>query len=135
MRHRKLNKKLGRSPSHRKALVSGLVCNLIERNRIRTTLQKARQARSLAEKMVTLSRRQTLAARRVIASRLQRPSSVRKLFDEIAPRFEDRPGGYTRIVKTGTRRGDGAEMCILEWVDVMGPPASDSGTDDTSPSG
>jgi len=121
MRHRKDSTKLGRSSAHRKATVGALVCELIERKRIRTTLSKAKAARPLAEKMVTLAKRGTLAARRQALSRLQRRTAVSGLWD-IAPSFAERQGGYTRIVKLGRRRSDGSEMAVLEWVDTP-PPA------------
>lgn len=116
MRHMCLAKKFGRSKAHRKQLMSSLVANLILRDRIITTLPKAKQARRDAEKMVTLARKGTLAARRLAAARLRSPEAVRKLFDAVVPAMDGRPGGYTRIIKTGARRGDAAEMAILEWV-------------------
>ena len=116
MRHQKQNVKLGRSPSHRKALLSSLVCNLIKRRRVTTTVQKAKLARIEAEKLVTLARKGTLHARRLVASRLRQPDAVSLLFSDIVPLCEGRPGGYTRILKLGRRRSDGAEMAILEWV-------------------
>ncbi len=116
MRHKSLDKKFGRSMSHRKELMQSLVANLILRDRIETTLPKAKQARRDAEKMVTLARKGTLAARRLAASRLRSPAAVKRLFDAVVPAMDGRPGGYTRIVKTDTRRGDAAEMAILEWV-------------------
>lgn len=116
MRHKLNDKKLGRSGAHREALVRSLVCGLIEQGRIRTTLPKARQARQAAEKLVTICRRQTLSDRRLAASRLRKPAAVKVLFETIAPRYVQRPGGYTRILKLGQRRSDGAEMCLLEWV-------------------
>ncbi len=115
MRHQKQNVKLGRSPSHRKALLSSLVCNLIKRRRITTTVQKAKLARIEAEKLVTLARKGTLHARRLAASRLRQPDAVALFFSEIVPLCEGRPGGYTRILKLGRRRSDGAEMAVLEW--------------------
>jgi large subunit ribosomal protein L17 len=121
MRHRKKSVKLGRSQEHRKALVAALVCGLIERKRIRTTLSKARLARSMAERMVTLARKGTLAARRRAIGSLRREGLVRVLTDEIVPKIGTRAGGYTRIVKVGPRRADGAEMALLEWVDVAPP--------------
>lgn len=117
MRHNRIAKKFGRSTSHRKALMSSLVTNLILESSIKTTLAKAKQARKDAEKIVTLARKGTLAARRLSAARLQQPKAVKKLFDSVVPMMEGRPGGYTRIVKLGRRRGDGAEMCILQWVE------------------
>ena len=116
MRHQRLAKKFGRSKAHRAELMASLVANLIIQDRITTTLPKAKQARRDAEKMVTLARKGTLAARRLAASRLRSPAAVKKLFDAVVPAMDGRPGGYTRIVKTGTRRGDAAEMAILEWV-------------------
>jgi large subunit ribosomal protein L17 len=121
MRHRKLDKKLGRSPSHRKELVASLVCNLIVEKRIKTTLPKARVARSYAEKMVTLGRKGTLASRRLAISRLRRETIVQKLIEEIVPNLEGRKGGYTRITKLGRRGSDGSQMAMLEWVDIKAP--------------
>lgn len=121
MRHRKLDKKLGRSSSHRKALVASLVCNLIEEKRIKTTLSKAKVASRVAEKMVTLGRSGTLASRRQAISELRQVKAVRKLFDEIAPIFDGRNGGYTRITKLGRRSSDSSEMAVLEWVDIKAP--------------
>jgi len=118
VRHRKDYKKLGRTGAHRKALIASLVCGLIQEKRIRTTLPKARIARRAAEKFVTLARRDTVAARRVAIARLHRKNCVRELFDTIAPQYEGRSGGYTRIVRLGSRAGDGAEMAVLEWVDL-----------------
>ena len=109
------------SASGKTATVAALVCGLIEEKRIRTTLPKARQARQLAEKMVTLARTGTLAARRRAVAVLHRRSRVAKLFAEIAPQFEGRHGGYSRIVKLGQRRGDGSEVALLEWVGVAVP--------------
>ncbi len=116
MRHRAVRKKLGRSSSHRKALVAGLVCNLIKERRITTTVQKARIARSEAEKMVTIARRGTLSARRQAIAELRQPDAVAKLFSDIVPICEGRAGGYTRVLKLGRRGGDGSEMALLEWV-------------------
>ena len=118
MRHLKHNVKLGRSSAHRKALVASLVCNFIEQQQIRTTLPKARQARSMAEKMVTLAKTNTLASRRHAIAELRRVGHVAKLFKDIAPQFVDRHGGYTRIVKLGQRHSDGSEMALLQWVDI-----------------
>jgi len=115
MRHRRVTEKLGRSSAHRKALGASLVCGLIEGNRITTTLPKAKAARKLADKMVTLGRKGTLPARRRAIAILRRKDRVAKLFDEVVPKCEGRNGGYTRIIKLGHRRGDGSEMAILEW--------------------
>ena len=116
MRHQRLMKKFGRSTAHRKALMKSLVTNLILAESIKTTLPKAKQARKDAEKMVTIARKGTLAARRLAASRLQQPKAVQKLFDKIAPSMAGRNGGYTRILKLGARKGDAAPMCLLQWV-------------------
>ena len=116
MRHQRVQKKFGRSMEHRKALMKSLVTNLILAESIKTTLPKAKQARKDAERIVTVARKGGLAARRLAASRLQQPKAVQKLFDKIVPQMEGRNGGYTRILKLGTRKGDAAEMCILQWV-------------------
>jgi large subunit ribosomal protein L17 len=118
MRHRKKTVKLGRKTAHRNQLLSSLVCALIENKRIRTTLPKAKAARSLAEKMVTLGKKGTLADRRRAISVLHRPEMVKELFEQIAPGFEGRSGGYTRIIKLGRRISDGSEMALLEWVEA-----------------
>lgn len=116
MRHRWGYKKLGRSPAHRRATLRNLVTNLLERERITTTLPKARALRPLAEKMITLGKRDTLHTRRQAAAFLLHPPVVQKLFSTLAPRFADRPGGYTRIVRAGWRRGDGGEVAIVELI-------------------
>lgn len=116
MRHQRIVKKFGRSSSHRKALLSSLVTNLILQSSIKTTLPKAKQARKDAEKIITLARKGTLAARRLAASRLQSPLAVQMLFDSVIPAMDGRNGGYTRIMKLGQRRSDGSEMCLLQWV-------------------
>lgn len=116
MRHQRLAKKFGRSTSHRKALMSSLVANLVLQGSIKTTLPKAKQARKDAEKMVTLARKGTLASRRLASARLRSPSAVQRLFDSVVPAMDGRNGGYTRILKLGQRRSDGSEMCLLQWV-------------------
>ncbi|MFA5043273.1 MAG: 50S ribosomal protein L17 [Kiritimatiellia bacterium] len=108
----------GQSGAHRRAMLAQLVCCLIEEKRIETTLVRAKAARGLAEKMVTLARAGTLAARRKAIATLRRPPMVKTLFEQIAPQCQDRSGGYTRIVKCGARRGDNAPMAILEWVSI-----------------
>ena len=120
MRHRKKTIKLGRTTSHREAMLANMVCSLIDEKRITTTLPKARAARSMAEKMVTLGKRGDLHARRQAISKLRSQDSVDELFSSIAPAFADRQGGYTRILKLGTRPSDASEMAIIEWVDVTG---------------
>jgi large subunit ribosomal protein L17 len=122
MRHRKKTIKLGRTSEHRSALLASLVCNLIEAKRIITTVPKAKAARSLAEKMVTLGKRGDLASRRRAISILRRPERVGALFESVAPAFKDRQGGYTRIMRLGRRSGDSSEMCILEWVNFVPQP-------------
>ena len=121
MRHKKRDTKLGRSVSHRKALMASLVCSLITERRIRTTLPKARLTRQMAEKLVTTARKGTLAARRLAIANLRRAEPVAMLFDEIVPGLEGRQGGYTRIVKLGRRSSDSSEMAILEWVGIDVP--------------
>ena len=116
MRHHCIAKKFGRSMAHRKALMSNMVTNLILKDSIITTLPKAKQARRDAEKIITLARKGTPAARFLAASRLKDKAAVRKLFDVIVPSMKDRNGGYTRILKLGIRRGDAAETCVLQWV-------------------
>ena len=111
-------KKFGRSTEHRKMLMRSLVTNLINAESIKTTLPKAKEARKDADKIVTIAKKGDLAARRLAASRLTEPKAVKKLFEKIAPAMKDRQGGYTRIIKLGTRKGDAAEMCILQWVTV-----------------
>ena len=116
MRHKRVMKKFGRSMEHRKMLMRGLVSNLITAGSIKTTLPKAKEARKDADRIVTVAKKGTVAARRLAASRLTGAKAVQGLFDKIAPAMKDRNGGYTRIVKLGTRKGDGAEMCVLQWV-------------------
>ena len=117
MRHRRSGRKLGRDPAHRKALYANLAGALIEHGRIKTTEAKAKEVRPIAEQMITLGRRGDLAARRHAISFLRSPEVVHRLFADVAPRFADRPGGYSRIVKLGPRPGDAAEMVYLELVD------------------
>src|SRR3972149_944421 len=114
MRHRSGYKKLGRSPAHRRPTLRNLVTNLLERERITTTLARAKALRPLAEKMITLGKRDTLHARRQAAAYLLHPPVVKKLFATLAPRFADRNGGYTRIVRVGWRRGDAGDVAIIE---------------------
>jgi large subunit ribosomal protein L17 len=119
MRHRVHGRKLGRTSAHRKALFRNQLTALFTHERIVTTLAKAKELRPLAEKMVTLARTGTLPARRKVASMISDRIIVRRLFDEIAPRFMDRPGGYTRVLRLGRRHGDGAELAIIEFVDYV----------------
>ena len=117
MRHLVSGSKLGKQPAHRRAVLRNLVTNVIERERITTTIARARAARPLVEKMITLGKRDTLHARRQAAAFLQTTDATKKLFAVIAPRFSDRPGGYTRIIHKGPRLGDAAPMVIIELVD------------------
>ncbi|HEV2616170.1 MAG TPA: 50S ribosomal protein L17 [Candidatus Acidoferrales bacterium] len=116
MRHLVSGSKLGKQPAHRRAVLRNLVTNVIERERITTTIARARAARPLVEQMITLGKRDTLHARRQAAAFLQTTDATKKLFAVLAPRFSDRPGGYTRIVRVGWRIGDGAELAILELI-------------------
>src|SRR5207247_9134635 len=120
MRHLKRTAKLGRTGQHRNAMLANLVCSLIKHRRITTTLAKAKAARSVAEKMVTLGKSGTIHDRRRAASRLRQEEAVRILFNEIAPSQKARQGGYTRILKLHERPGDAAEIAILEWTDLTG---------------
>src|SRR5881275_252100 len=117
MRHRRAGKKLGRDSAHRKALYSNLAGALIEHGRIKTTEAKAKAVKPFAEQMITLGKRGDLHARRLALAELRSNDVVHQLFAEVAPRFSERPGGYTRIVKLGQRQGDAAEMVYLELVD------------------
>jgi large subunit ribosomal protein L17 len=117
MRHQRAGKKLGRDSAHRKALYSNLAGALIEHGRIRTTEAKAKAVKPFAEKMITLGKRGDLAARRHALAELRSQDVVHRLFADVAPRFAERPGGYTRIVKIGPRQGDAAAMVYLELVD------------------
>ena len=117
MRHHRSGKKLGRDPAHRRALYANLAGALIEHGRIKTTEAKAKAVKPIAEQMITLGRRGDLAARRRALSYLRSKDVVHKLFDDVGPRFADRPGGYARIVKLGPRAGDAADMVYLELVD------------------
>lgn len=131
MRHQNKTVKLGRTAEHRKALLANQVCSLIEHQRIRTTLAKAKAVRPLAEKMVTLGKNGSLHARRTALAVLRQKDAVKKLFEDIAPRSSTRPGGYTRIIKLGQRKSDSAPIAFLEWVDapevVEQAPADEKG--------
>ena len=116
MRHRNYGKKLSRNTEHRRALLRNLVTSLIQRERIETTVAKAKAARPLAEWMITLAKQGDLAARRQAASYLLNPAAVKFLFDELSKRYAERSGGYTRLVHAGWRKGDGADVAVLELV-------------------
>jgi large subunit ribosomal protein L17 len=117
MRHGYANRKLGRTSSHRNAMFRNQLASLIESERIITTLPKAKELRPLAEKLITLAKNDTVHARRQAAKQVPDDALIAKLFDTLGPRFSTRPGGYTRIMKLGARRGDAAEMAILELVE------------------
>ena len=116
MRHLVKGRKLGRTTAHRRAMLRNLVTSFIEKERITTTVAKAKEARPMAEKLVTLAKSDTLQARRRAIRVLAKESAVTRLFAEIGPRFSERPGGYTRIVKLDIRKGDGAPMAVLEMI-------------------
>ncbi len=127
MRHQRAGRKLGRDSAHRKALYANLTASLIEHGRIKTTVAKAKEVRPVAEEMITLGRRGDVPARRQALKFLRSQDVVHKLFSEVGPRFSDRAGGYSRIVKLGPRQGDAAEMAYLELVDHV--PRSGSGAE------
>jgi len=120
MRHKRAGYKLQRDPAARRALLRGLVTSVIENEpeRVITTVTKAKAARPLVDKMITLAKRDSLHSRRQAAAFLNTPGSVKKLFDTLGPRFGTREGGYSRIVRIGPRKGDGAEQALLELVDA-----------------
>ena len=115
MRHLKSYRKLGMNASHRKAMMRNMVTSLIEHERIETTEARAKEIRRLADRMITLGKRGDLHALRLSLKTIRTKTAAKKLFDELAPRFKEKQGGYTRIVKTGRRHGDNAPMSILEW--------------------
>lgn len=117
MRHRKSGRKLNRTSSHRKAMFANMAASLIEHEQIVTTLPKAKELRPIVEKLVTLGKRGDLHARRQVIAQIQDEAQTRKLFAAIAPRYADRNGGYTRIMKAGFRHGDSAPMAVIEFVD------------------
>jgi large subunit ribosomal protein L17 len=118
MRHLKRTAKLGRTGQHRNAMLANLVCSLIKHKRVTTSLAKAKAARSVAEKMVTLGKGGTIQNRRLAVARLHQEDAVKILFNEIAPAQKERRGGYTRIVRLGQRQGDASQSAILEWVEL-----------------
>ena len=123
MRHGVAGVKLGRTPAHRRALFRNLVTALLEHGTVRTTDAKAKELRRWGDRMITLGKQNTLHARRRAATIIQRRSVLKKLFDEVAPRFDGRQGGYTRVVKLGMRRGDAAPLSIVELVEQAGAKA------------
>ena len=122
MRHRKHTFKIGRSGAHRKALLANQVCSLITEGEIKTTIVKAKETRRFADRMVTLGKKGDLHHRRLAIAKLRDRDAVAQLFSEVAPKFANRDGGYTRIIRIGTRIGDAAEMCILQWVEAENKP-------------
>src|SRR4051812_22532503 len=122
MRHLKRTAKLGRTGEHRNAMLANMVCSLIKHKRVTTTVPKAKAARSVAEKLVTLGKSGTLHDRRLASARLHQEDAVKTLFADIAPTFKDRPGGYTRIIRLNQRQGDAAQLAILEWVEEFAAP-------------
>jgi len=116
MRHQVKGRKLRRPTAHRRALLRNLVTSFLDKERIRTTLAKAKEVRPLAEKMITLGRKGTLHARRQVLAFVKKEAVVTKIFDDLGPRFGQRPGGYSRIIKLGRRMGDGAQLAMLELV-------------------
>ncbi len=118
MRHLKRTAKLGRTGTHRNAMLANLVCSLIKHKRVKTSLAKAKAARSVAEKIVTLGKSGTLHDRRLAVARLHQEEAVKILWNEIIPAQKERRGGYTRIVRLGQRQGDASQSAILEWVDM-----------------
>lgn len=136
MRHLKRTAKLGRTGEHRNAMLANLVCSLIKHKRVTTTLARAKAARSVAEKLVTLGKKGTIHDRRLAAARLHQEDVVRILFNEIAPAQKERHGGYTRIVKMHQRQGDASQLAILEWVDmpvVVETPKAETPAEETKP--
>jgi large subunit ribosomal protein L17 len=123
MRHRKAGRKLGRTASHRDAMLRNMVTSLLDQERIVTTVPKAKEARRVAEQMITLGKRGDLHARRQALSYIRSKEIVAKLFDQLGSQYAERQGGYTRIIRTGTRAGDAAPMAILELVDYQEPAA------------
>ena len=124
MRHGFARRRLNRTSSHRKAMFRAMSCSLIEHEQIKTTLPKAKELRPIVEKIITMAKCGSLHARRMAISKLQSNNVVKKLFDEIAPRFAERNGGYIRIMKAGFRYGDAAPMAVIEFVDRKSNPDS-----------
>ncbi len=127
MRHRKDHRKLGRSPSHRKAMLRNLVTSLLEHEQVRTTEPKAKEVRRVAERMITLGKRGTLHARRRALRTIRSKQVAAKVFDTLSARYSERKGGYTRVMKLGRRVGDNADMAIVELI-----PDSESASSDTA---
>jgi large subunit ribosomal protein L17 len=125
MRHQKSGRTLGRTSSHRKAMYRNMAVSLIQHETIRTTLPKAKELRRVVERLITMAKQDGVARRRLAFSRLRDKASVGKLFNELGPRFKERPGGYLRILKTGYRAGDSAPMALVQLLDQPEPAAAD----------
>ena len=134
MRHRKSGRQLNRNSSHRKAMFRNMACSLIEHEVIRTTVPKAKELRRVAEPLITLAKSDSVANRRLAFSRMRSKAAVGKLFSEIGPRYQERPGGYTRILKCGFRAGDAAPMAFVELVDRPLPDNDDDFDDNVESS-
>ncbi len=130
MRHRKSGRQLNRNSSHRKAMFRNMACSLIDHEVIKTTLPKAKELRKVAEPLITLAKTDSVANRRLAFARMGSKAAVGKLFSDIGPRYEDRPGGYTRILKCGFRAGDAAPMAFIELVDRPIPEFDDDDDED-----
>ena len=130
MRHRKIGRHLNRDSSHRKAMFRNMACSLLEHEVIKTTVPKAKELRRVAEPLITLAKSDSVANRRLAFSRTGSKAVVGKLFSELGPRYQDRPGGYTRILKCGFRAGDSAPMAFIELVDRQIPENDDEFEDD-----
>ena len=117
MRHGNSHRKLNRTHEHRKAMFSNMVCSLIEHEQIKTTLPKAKELKRIADKYISIGKKGNLHSRRIACSRLKQDAAVKKLFDTLAPRYKDRNGGYTRVIRAGFRYGDMAPMAVIEFVE------------------
>jgi len=126
MRHKVATFKIGRSSAHRRAMLANMACSLFNTGRIETTLVKAKELRRFAERLITIAKKGDLHRRRIAVARLRDKQTVKKLFEEIAPAFAGRDGGYTRILKLGQRRGDAAETCIIMLVEAAEAAAAKS---------
>lgn len=130
MRHRKANRKLGRNTNQRRALLKGLAISLFEHGRITTTVPKAKELRRYAERLVSIAKRQDANAHRLVFAKLQNKNITKKLLNEYGPKYSERPGGYTRIIKRGRRLGDNAEMAYIEMVDFVHFTPAEEGDED-----
>lgn len=132
MRHGKRGRKLGRTASHKKAMLNNMATSLFDNGKVRTTLPKAKELRGVAERLISFAKRGDLHARRQVLRRIQNKVVLTKLFEEIGPSFADRDGGYTRILKLGPRRGDSSELCLIELVGddaISEPDVEETGSD------